>query len=339
MLPDAVNPFSLWTIEEARDMVRVWYDGYRFAPDVEEAVYNPTLVLYFLKHLGRTGKYPDLMLDANLAIDQNKLTYLAREVPGQQAVMDIVQTGEPVEIPHLADRFFLSEMVDDKGHDQTYLGSFLYYFGMLTLEGRTARRTLRLTTPNLVTKSLYIDHIRDLLLADETDPRAPEMLPRALIADGNIEPLATYVEQKVFRRLSNLDYRWMNELAVKTAFLALVFSDVSHMIFSEPELDRGRADLCLLRRPDARTEALWDLLLEFKYLKLRELGLSGGELRELSPEDLLRLDPVREALADAEKQLERYRGALTGQFGELLRLRSWVVVALGFERILTREIP
>jgi hypothetical protein len=298
--------------------------------------------LYFLKHLARTGKYPRQMLDANLAMDENKLTYVAREIPGQQAVMDVLQKDEPVQVDGIVDRFSLAEMVTPEGHHQTHLGSFLYYFGMLTLEGDwSSSGTLELAPPNLVTRKLYVDHVRRLLLVGERDPAAPEAIPRTLMTLGDIEPLAAYVEQQVFRRFSNFDYRWMNELAVKTAFLALLFNDKSYMIFSEPELDRSRADLCLLRRPDARTDALWDLLLEFKYVKLRDLPgrPSGNVLRERTDEDLLALKPVMEAFADAKAQLDRYRGVLAERFGDVLRLRSYAVVALGFERLLVRELP
>jgi hypothetical protein len=330
-----------WSVREALEMMRTWYDGYRFAPAAAEAVYNPTLVFYFLKHLARTGEYPRQMLDANLAMDENKLTYLAREASGQQAVLDVLQKDEPVTVDGIVDRFSLGEMVTSEGHHRTYLGSFLYYFGMLTLNGNwSPSGTLDLTPPNLVTRKLYIDHVRRLLLVGEKDPDAPEDVPNALMMEGDIEPLTSYVEQQVFRHFSNLDYRWMNELAVKTAFLALLFKDQGYTIFSEPELDRSRADLCLLRRPDAREGDLWDLLLEFKYVKLRDLPgrPSGDELRQRPDAELVTLKPVADAFAAAEAQLARYHGVLAERFGVHLRLRSYAVVALGFERLLAREL-
>ena len=33
----------------AHDMTRTYYDGYKFSPDADETVYNPTMALYFLK--------------------------------------------------------------------------------------------------------------------------------------------------------------------------------------------------------------------------------------------------------------------------------------------------
>ena len=66
-----------WTVGDSHAMMRDWYNGYSFALGAEEAVYNPTLVLYFLKHLQRTGASPRQMLDSNLAADEGKLDVLA----------------------------------------------------------------------------------------------------------------------------------------------------------------------------------------------------------------------------------------------------------------------
>ena len=327
-----------FSIDEGLEMLRIWYDGYRFAPAARQPVYNPTLALYFLKHLYRKGRYPEQMLDTNLAADEDKLDYLARIIPGQQAVMDLLQTGRPLEIAKLEERFTLADMVRRSSQDRTFLASFLYYFGMLTLSGRTEFRALQLQPPNLVVKTLYIDQVLRFLMPDGADRTAIADPVRSLKQDGGIEPLLRLVEEKLFRIFSNRDYRWMNEHAVKMAFLALVFDDVSYMIHSEAELDRGYADLCLLLRPDARSSRLRDLLFEFKYVKLDELEMSGQQLRALDREELDSLAPVEAALAAAGTQLGHYRRALTERFGGRLKLRAYAVVALGFERLLGREI-
>jgi len=50
-------------------------------------------------------------------------------------------------------------------------------------------------------------------------------------------------------------------------------------VVSEFETERGYADLALILRPDMRSSAALDLLLEFKYLGLKDLGLSGEQMR------------------------------------------------------------
>ncbi|NJL29620.1 MAG: AAA family ATPase, partial [Thermoanaerobaculia bacterium] len=241
--------------EEALEMMRTWYNGYRFARPVAEgstfetlaAVYNPTLTLYFLDHLQRKGAYPRQMLDTNLAADENKLRFLGREAGGGDALAELVQTGESLEIEGIEERFTLSQMLAQASQDKSALGSFLFYFGMLTIESETPRRTLRLTPPNLVVHKLYVEQTLKLLLEDERS--VPDLGSPAweLMENGDIEPLLDLIEGKLFPRFSARDKRWHNELAVKTAFMALLFQDVNYLLFSEPSIDA--------RRPSARATA------------------------------------------------------------------------------------
>jgi hypothetical protein len=154
-----------WTVADAGDMMREWYDGYRFAVEAEEPIYNPTLALYFMKHLQRTGAYPRQMLDANLAADEGKLDFIGRAASGRDAVMKVIRDDEPLEIEQLADRFTLRAVLERSGQDESFLGSYLYYFGMLTLAGETDRRTLLLSPPNQVIRKLFVERILRFFLA------------------------------------------------------------------------------------------------------------------------------------------------------------------------------
>ena len=334
-------------VEEALEMMRTWYDGYRFAHG-GRLIYNPTLTLYFLLDLLEQRRYPRELLDANLAGDEQKLDLVGRLGAGRPALLELIQTGKPLEVGKLKASFRLSELLrtaetgqaDGAGAaDMSLLGSFLYYFGMLTLAGETSLGAALLDVPNLVVRKLYIDEVARLLLPQPAERSAARRPAAALAQDGDIGPLAELIESKVLRVFSNRDYRWLNELAVKTAFLALLFDDRNYyVVASESGVDRGYADLCLLRRPDARARDLWDLLLEFKYIKLADLRCPGAELRELDEAELGATKAVANALADAEQQLARYRAALAERHGDSLRLRSYAVVALGFERLLAREV-
>jgi hypothetical protein len=339
MLLSAVRECGLnpATADEAMQMTETWYDGFLFSQESTERVYNPTLTLYFLEHFMRNCQYPRQMLDSNLAADEGKLEYLGRMISGRQTVTDILQKNEPLVISALSDRFTLSAMLDQAGQDNTFLASYLYYFGMLTVSGRDPQGRVCLTPPNLVTRKLYSDQILRFLLPLGTDrDRAAEAVNR-LIAHGELRPLLEFTEKKIFSVFSNRDYRWMNEFAVKTAFTVMLFNEMSYALFSEPELSRGHADLCLILRPDARQYQLDDMLFEFKYVSLKELNLSGEALRNMPESELLQKTPVKNAFSDAASQLSRYAEILKGRFGEHLRLKTYSVVSVGFERLLGIE--
>lgn len=104
-------------------------------------------------------------------------------------------------------------------------------------------------------------------------------------------------------------------------------------------MDHRYADLCLLRRPDAQASSLWDLLFEFKRLSLKQLGMSGKDIRTASRVELMEQALVKEALDQAEAQILAYRAALERSQGGTLKLRSYAVVALGFERLVARSSP
>lgn len=325
-----------WTLEEASRTIRDWYNGYRFSPLSEERVYNPTMTLYYLRHLQRHGESPRQLLDANLAADEDKLGFVAEAVAGRQSLIDRLQDEKPLEISALAGRFKLRDIVEHSG-DEVFLASFLTYFGMLTLGGESPTGNLRLVTPNLVVRKLYVDQVRRLLVPKSRDQGDAQSAALAMTEEGRIEPLVSFVEEKIFPVMSNRDYRWMDEHALKMTFLTLLFNDITHLVVSESELGRGYADLCLLRRFDRRFATLYDLLFEFKYLGLAELGTTGGELRDLESKYLGELQPVRRQMKEAKKQLGHYRAVLEGRY-EGLRLRSFAVVALGFERLVVEEL-
>jgi len=128
-------------------MMKNWYDGFLFSPESTRRVYNPTLVLYFLDYFIRKCVYPNQLLDHNLAADEGKLEYIGNLVSGRQAVMDLFQTGEPLVVDALSDRFTLSSMLVSSSQDNVFLASYLYYFGMLTIIGVDARRRVCLAPP------------------------------------------------------------------------------------------------------------------------------------------------------------------------------------------------
>ncbi len=155
-----------WAIDGTRAMLREWYNGYRFALGAEGAIYNPTLVFYFLKHLQRTGNPPRQMLDANLAADESKLDYIAEVTAGQgslgqDTVIDLIRKDEPLEVLQLRDRFTLRDLLERSSQDTSFLGAYLYYFGMLTLgKQQTPQQTLQLSVPNEVMHGLFVERFR-----------------------------------------------------------------------------------------------------------------------------------------------------------------------------------
>ena len=55
-------------IDNYNNLLKLWYDGYKFNSEAPNFIYNPDMVLYFLAHFNRTRKAPTKMLDTNIDI-------------------------------------------------------------------------------------------------------------------------------------------------------------------------------------------------------------------------------------------------------------------------------
>ena len=110
-----------------------------------------------------------------------------------------------------------------------------------------------------------------------------------------------------------------------------------YIMDSETALERRYSDLLMLVRPDMRQYRLLDMLIEFKYIDLPTSKFSAEQIRQLSNEEFGNLAPVRKKFAEAKTALEDYRKTLQAKYGELLRLHTYSVIALGFERLVWRE--
>ncbi len=328
----AVHGLEAAQVTEARELMREFYNGYRFTSQQEDRVYNPTLALYFLKHLARHGVYPEHMLDDNLAMDRNRIYYVARLPHGETLVNRALNDAEPLTISQLVNRFGVQDMLTAP-RDPDFLASLLYYFGVLTLGRRNALGKLKLTIPNLVIRKLYVERLQEQMLPHYEDQERRQAVAERFYSSGDLGPLCELLEQRYFKVFDNRDLRWSNELVIKTAFIATLFNDTFYLMDSELELDSGYSDLALLVRPDMRQYALLDHLLEFKALSLKAVGLNSEQLAQKTREELRELSAVAEALAAAEAQLARYRPVLTQRYGVALKLQTHAVVGIGLERL------
>ena len=319
-------------VETALGLMRDFYNGYRFSFQQDERIYNPTLALYFLKHLVRHGEYPARLLDENLAMDRNRIQYVARLPHGETLINRALNPAEPLTISQLVNRFGVQDMLTAPKNPD-FLATLLYYFGVLTLAGRDAMGKLQLTIPNQVIRKLYVERLQEQLLPAYDDQERRQQVVERFYRTGDLAPLCELLEQKYFKVFDNRDLCWSNELVVKTAFLVTLFNDAFYIMDSEPALERRYGDLLLRVRPDMRQYALLDHLLEFKALNLKAVGLTSAELIKKTREELRELPEIKASLQDAEQQLIAYREILERPADSPRRLHTHAVVCIGLERL------
>ncbi len=328
--------------EQATDIMvtlREFYNGYRFCSHLDyPALHNPILCFHFLRHYQKHCTAPRQMLDGNLMMDAARIRYLASQPSGKGVVERILDEVNTITLDILETRFGVEKLADLK-QDERYLLSLLYYFGILTIVDTDMLGKLILGIPNLVTRALYVDELRQRILPAPKDRIAVANMAEKFYQSANLELLADYLEQSYFAAFSNRDYAWSNELTIKTAFLTLLFNDIYYVVDSETTLQRRYADLVLIIRPSMRQyPTLKDIVLEFKYLSLADLKLSGEQVREQSREQLMQLPQVKQALTEALKQLQHYHAVLSEKYQQPERLHCLAVVALGFDRVVWQAL-
>lgn len=102
--------------------------------------------------------------------------------------------------------------------------------------------------------------------------------------------------------------------------------------------ERGYADMTMIIRPDMRQYPISDFLIEFKYVSLKDARLSGDQVKQTSSDDLKVRPPIRRKLTESEIKLEGYHQILLSEYGSRLRLRTYSVVSIGFERLIWEEL-
>lgn len=323
------------------DTMKQFYNGYRFCEQAASTlVYNPTLCFYFLRHYQLECRAPRQMLDGNLAMDASRVRYIASLPEGSNVIANILDEQNPLLLPYLETQFGV-EQLRRLQTDPRYMASLLYFFGVLTIGGTAgALEEIKLEVPNRVIFALYVETLRERALPELADRRHVEALAKQFYQTTDLHPLADYLETRYFKAFNNRDYKWSNELTIKTAFMSLLFDDLYYIMDSEAALQRRYADLVMIIRPDQRRlAALHDFVLEFKYLHLKTLELTAEEVRAQSRAALQQLPAVQQALQAALGQLQDYRRVLVEKYREPQRLHCFAVVALGFERLVWVELP
>ena len=295
----------------ALDVMREWYDGYRFAKDAKETVYNTDMVLYFLDAVVPNKPMPDDLIDVNVRIDYGKLRHLltlSRQMgpSARPAQEDAPPLGAPTAPVRLNGNFDLLRHVVGEGQADADIQtsfplerldqrdnflSLLHYFGLLTIREAEAG-TVRLAIPNQTVRRLLYGHLRDAY-ADvgvlSVDMHAFAGLLRRMALHGEWQPVFDFLKDAIAAQTSIRDY--LDGEKVIQGFLAAYLSVSRHfLVRTEPELNKGFADIALEPLVAQYPELRYGYLIELKYVKRG--GASEAE--------------VQEAVQGAEKQLRRY---------------------------------
>ena len=309
-------------VDAALDVMREWYDGYRFAEEAENTVCNTDMVLYYLKHSVPNKRGPRELVDVNVRIDYGKLRHLlvtGRRLNGNfDLLREVVGAGQ-------ADSALRGSFPLERLAQRENFLSLLHYFGLLSIRGVTAG-TPRLGVPNQTVRHLTYGFLRDAwddVGVFAVDLYALEGLTRRMAYEGAWRPVLEFLREAIARQTGIRDY--LAGEKVIQGFLAAYLNATSCFEFhTERELGGGYADVCLEPSLARHPGVGHGYVIELKYLK-RGAGDPGARIESA----------VREATA----QLRRYLadGRLARQYPEA-RFTGLAVVFHGWEMARCEEV-
>ncbi|MDM8538815.1 AAA family ATPase [Desulfobacterales bacterium HSG17] len=303
------------------NIMKQWYNNYRFSEDSEKRVFNSDMVLYFiLKALNRSNM-PRHLIDPNVRIDYSKLRHLMlidQKFNGNfSELKSIMETGETT------CNIELSFPLEQLTNRENFI-SLLYYFGLISFKG-TERGKAKLIIPNLTIKKLMYGYIRDAF--KDVDIFRIELwkfsdLISRMAYDGQWQPVFEFLSDEIKKQTSVRDYL-EGEKVIQGFLLAYLNITDFFLTRTEQETGKGFCDLWLepflARFPD----------MPFGYLiELKDIS------RTKFTDELL-----QEKITKAKAQLKKYgEDERVKMIGEKVTVKKLVLVYKGWELVHMDEV-
>ncbi|MFN0202519.1 MAG: AAA family ATPase [Bacteroidia bacterium] len=245
-------------------ILKEWYNGYLFNPDVTNRLYNSDMVLYFAKEYVSSKKIPRRLLDVNIASDYGKIRSIFRVGEMEESrwhyVEELLQNG--VVSNKMTEMFSF-----ERGFTSRDFLSLLCYMGYLTIQAAAPLGKLSLSIPNRVISELYRDYfirILDERSGMNTDVNLLEDALVTLLIENEPRPLLEMLCE-VLRQLTLRDYQNMDEKHIQAMFFSYLSLASDYDVNSEYQ--KKFFDILLTRNALANATLTNEFLFEFKYAK------------------------------------------------------------------------
>ena len=282
-----------------------FYDGYRFSSQSNRYLFNPDMVLYFLKEYSIDNKYPEEMLDINIVSDYRKVRNIFKIGGNEDEKFELLESL----VNKGTIKFILTRIynLEDTFTQSDFL-SLLYYMGMLTIkEVKNMRWAFQI--PNYVIKKLYFEYFTSIFLAKTkfANTRLPiDDAIDELVNEAQPDHFFKVIEHILEANHSNRDELVYGEKHLQTLMIGILYPFEAYYIHSEYEINKTYPDIFIEKMPDKPIN--YEIVLELKYVK-------KSAIKQLPT-----------AISDAQNQLNGY---MTSQRMSRPDVRGFYVVYLG----------
>ncbi|HWQ67388.1 MAG TPA: ATP-binding protein [Methanospirillum sp.] len=301
------------------EVIKNMYNGYHFTNSHTAAVYNPTMLMYFLRQFCEQKTIPDDLFDLNLRTDLSWIRRLtggnaehAKDLISQLAIHETI----PFNRKALVSQFNVSEFFEP-----VFYPVSLFYLGILTRKDE-----FDLTFPNLSMKEIAVEYFNEIFRIDLGQEKYKEMM-QGFIRKPNLITLFAEYWRLYVSQLPESVFGQMNENFYRTTFFELCSRYLSPWFTwnIERSYPQGRTDLEFVGKYHEKFADLrW--IIEFKFF-------SNNEWVRLKT-------PIEEFVVREEdtRQITGYAEGLRQEYPEAT-IQLFVIYCIGNQGFRVFEVP
>ncbi|MCP4110173.1 MAG: AAA family ATPase [Desulfobacteraceae bacterium] len=294
-----IDPCSRKNVDE---IIRNHYNGYHFFSPDSEALYNSTILMYFLQYFTRYKQIPEFLTDMNLRTDLSWVRRITGANPHNTEEFVDRLTAENM-IAY--DRNFLTAKFNmfqffEKGF---YPVSF-YYLGMLTKQD-----DFYLRLPNLNMRQIFVEYFNEIHRIDVSTKYAEMM--QGFVNQPDLPRLFADYWDLYVSQLPEAIFQKVNENFYRTTFFELCSRYLSKWFTwnVERSYPQGRTDLEFVGKFHEKFAGM-RIVIEFKYYSNTEFKKfkTTVDKFELQREDTVQINGYIEGLKQEypEAEITRY---------------------------------
>ncbi|MCP4348839.1 MAG: AAA family ATPase [Desulfobacterales bacterium] len=265
------------TRNEVGAVIKNHYNGYIFINPENGAVYNSTILMYFLNSLCRLKTIPRHLTDMNLKTDISWIRRLTASDPryteefvDQLTFNNIVQYDEAL----LTEKFSMHRFFEKE-----FFPISFFYLGMLTKQD-----DFYLKLPNMNMKKIFVEYFNEIHRIDVSS-RYTEIMQR-FAGDLNLPALFAGYWDRYVSQLPEAVFQQVNENFYRTTFYELCSRYLSRWFTwnVERSYPRGRTDLEFVGKYHEKYAGV-RMVIEFKYYSNTEFRKFKKSIREFQLQD------------------------------------------------------
>ncbi|WP_373838589.1 ATP-binding protein [Methanospirillum sp.] len=299
--------FDPSTRKQIDEVIKSQYNGYHFVNTNAEAVYNPTMLMSFLREFCDQKIIPKNLTDLNLRTDLSWVKRITNQPENTEEILtDILKTNT---IPY-DEEYLISKFNKSQFFNKNYYPISLFYLGMLTRKDE-----FLLELPNLSMRKIFTEYYNELLHIDVSTRYASMM--QEFVNRPDLEKLFADYWRLYIAQFPEAIFSQVNENFYRTTFYELCSRYLSTWFTwnIERSYPKGKTDLEFVGKYHERFAGLrW--IIEFKYVSNTEFSKMKCTIENI---------PLRE---EDTRQIQGYAQGIRQEYPDAT-IRLFVIYCIG----------